>query len=447
MGKRIKRVLFINSFCGSGSTGKICLNLAKEYESKGYEAKIAFGRDPLPEDAVQYAIRIGTKKDYIVHALKARILDSVGFESKKATKNFLKWADKYDPDILWLHNLHGYYINVELLFEWIKSRPNMVVKWTLHDCWPFTGHCAYFSYINCEQWKKQCCNCLELKKYPICYTSGNVRKNFERKKNSFTGVANLTLITPSKWLSNIVKQSFLKEYKTNVVYNNIDKEIFRPTISSFREELGLIGKKVILGVANVWDERKGLRDFYKLSKMLNHDYAIVLVGMNKKQINRLPNDVKGFVCVSNPTQYIHIFNYDENTIKNSSEGAFLKTKATNQDFNNIKQSQTKDMKKTEIDGNVIIPQNVESIYEAITGNIWLYERENSDHVSCIVCIERTDSSKELAKIYTSADYFVNPTYQDNYPTVNLEAIACGLRVITYDTGGCKETIINSKTKD
>ena len=158
----------------------------------------------------------------------------------------------------------------------------------------------------------------------------------------------MILITPSKWLADLTRQSFLKEYPVEVHYNTIDTSIFKPTPSDFRERYGLQDKFIVLGVANVWEDRKGLFDFYKLAEMLDSRYVIVLVGLSEKQIKDLPKNIKG--------------------------------------------------------------------------------------------IQRTNSPQELAAIYTAADVFVNPTYEDNYPTVNLEAQACGTRVITYDTGGCKETL-------
>lgn len=328
------KCLIINSVCGIGSTGRICTDLAQQLEAEGNEVKIAYGRKgTVPEQFQKYAVRIGTDFDCKMHAIQTRLFDTHGFGSKHATKEFLKWAEEYKPDLLWLHNLHGYYINVEMLFDWIKKHPEMQVKWTLHDCWAFTGHCSY---------------CSQLRRYPACFAMSSVSKNFERKRKAFTGVKNMTLITPSKWLADLTRQSFLKEYPVEVHYNTIDTSIFKPTPSDFCERYGLQDKIIVLGVANVWEDRKGLFDFYKLAEMLDDRYVIVLVGLSEKQIKELPKNIKG--------------------------------------------------------------------------------------------IQRTNSPQELAAIYTAADVFVNPTYEDNYPTVNLEAQACGTRVITYDTGGCKETL-------
>ena len=342
------RVLFINSVCGIRSTGRICTDLAAELKAQGHEVKIAFGRETVPEQFRRQAVRIGTDLDVKLHGLHSRLLDEHGLGSCHATKQFLEWADTYDPDLLWLHNIHGYYINYELLFSWIKKRPKMEVRWTLHDSWAFTGHCAGFSFIGCEQWKTHCQTCPLKRGYPTSLWIDRCSQSYDKKKTAFSGVKNMTLITPSKWLADLVGQSFLCEYPVEVHHNTIDTSIFRPTPSNFREKHGLTNVKIALGVASAWGERKGLYDFYKLSTMLDENWRVVLVGLNEKQIKELPKGIIG--------------------------------------------------------------------------------------------IERTNSPKELAEIYTTADVFLDPTYSDNYPTVILEAEACGTRVVTYDTGGCREGI-------
>lgn len=343
------RVLFINAVCGTGSTGKICGALAQEYEQQGHIAKIAYGRDGfVPEQYQKYAVRIGNDLDVRLHGVFTRFTDRHGFGSRVATKRFLDWAEAYDPDMLWLHNIHGYYINIELLFGWIKSRPRMQVKWTLHDCWTFTGHCSHFSFVGCDKWRTGCHTCPQKGEYPATVLLDNSKWNYGRKKALFTGIPNMTIITPSQWLADLVKESFLKEYPVEVRYNTINTEVFKPTPSDFREKHGLQDKKLILGVASTWTRRKGIDDFVKLAGMLDDSCRIVLVGLTAEQAKQMPEN--------------------------------------------------------------------------------------------IISIPRTNSPQELAEIYTAADVLFNPTYEDTYPTVNLEAQACGTRVITYDAGGSRETL-------
>lgn len=396
------RVLLINSVCGIGSTGRICTDLAQAFEADGYEVKIAFGRDgSVPERFQKYAVRIGTDLDVRIHGVLSRLFDAHGLGSKRATKRFLEWAEAYHPDLLWLHNIHGYYINYEMLFSWIKKHPEMEVRWTLHDCWAFTGHCSYFSMVDCGQWKEHCSHCLQKKRYPASIVLDRCGDNFERKKAAFTGVSNMTLITPSQWLADLVKQSFLKEYPVEVRYNTVDTSIFKPTPSDFRERHGLTDKKIVLGVASAWDDRKGLDDFIKLAAMLDDHYTIVLVGLSKKQIREMPKRIGAQPAISK----------DES-----------KSECPDQILVNEK--------------GMIIPQSIHAVYKAIAGAPFAGQKGKPQ----MICIKRTNNPRELAEIYTAADFFVNATHEDNYPTVNLEATACGTFVISYDTGGCCETI-------
>ena len=288
------RVLIINSVCGIRSTGRIATDIAKEYMAQGHLCQIAYGREQVPEEYRDISYRIGSDWDIRMNALKARLFDNEGFNAKKETKRFIKWANNYNPDLLWIHNIHGYYINIELLFDWIKRRPQMQVKWTLHDCWPFTGHCSYFSFVGCNRWQYGCAKCCQRKKYPASLLIDASRQNYERKKRAFSGVENLKLIAPSKWLAALVKVSFLREYSVEVCHNMIDKTAFRPTMSDFRERYGLKERKIVLGVASTWDERKGLSDFLALVPLLRPDYVVVLVGVEEGEIKNCPPSV---VCI------------------------------------------------------------------------------------------------------------------------------------------------------
>ena len=171
------KVLMINVVCGIRSTGRICTDLATELEKEGHEVKIAYGREYVPEEFKRFAVRIGNDFEVKIHGIKSRVFDNHGLGSTKSTKEFLKWAEEYNPDMLWLHNIHGYYINYELLFSWIKRRTNMKIKWTLHDCWAFTGHCAYFSMIDCDKWISGCSNCPQKRKYPESIIIDDSRNN------------------------------------------------------------------------------------------------------------------------------------------------------------------------------------------------------------------------------------------------------------------------------
>ena len=288
------KILLINSVCGIRSTGKIAAETAESYIKDGHECRIAYGREQVPEKYREISYRIGTELGVKWNGLQARISDGEGFGAKRATKKFINWANQYNPDVLWLHNLHGYYLNIELLFQWIKSRPQMQVKWTLHDCWAFTGHCAHFSYVNCDHWKRNCGQCCQTGMYPKSLFRDASAENHRRKKAAFCGVKNMTLITPSRWLADLVQDSFLNDYPIEVVHNKIDQMAFRPTFSSFREKMGLTNKKIVLGVATAWNQRKGLADFIEISEGLVDSYAVVLVGVDKRLQKKLP---KSIICL------------------------------------------------------------------------------------------------------------------------------------------------------
>ncbi len=302
------KVLIINAVCGTGSTGKICTDIAEKYRSQGNEVRVAYGRDPnVPEKYREIAVRIGSRIDVYTHVIYSRISDRTGFASKLATKKFLKWAEVYNPNILWLHNLHGYYINIELLFSWIKTRPNMEVKWTLHDCWAFTGHCVYFTAAGCNKWKTGCNHCPQKREYPQSYFCDASKYNYNDKKRIFSGVKMMTLITPSYWLKELVSKSYLNIYPIEVRYNKVDKHIFQYAPSDFRERYKIKDRYVILGVANGWNYRKGLNDFIKLAELLNNDAVIVLVGLSKKQIKQMPSNIIGIERTDNQKELAGIY--------------------------------------------------------------------------------------------------------------------------------------------
>ena len=316
------KVLFINSVCGIRSTGRIVAQLAEDYIKSGHECRIAYGREEVPENLRPMAIRIGSELSVKQNAVQARLLDNEGLNAKRATKQFLKWANSYNPDVLWLHNIHGYYLNIELLFDWIKSRPQMQVKWTLHDCWAFTGHCSYFSFADCDRWQYGCGNCCQTKKYPTSLFLDSSESNFRRKKQAFCGVKDMTLITPSKWLADLVKKSFLNEYPVEVSYNTIDTKVFSPTPSDFRQRYGLNDSKIVLGVAAIWDERKGLADFLKLSSLLPSDYAVVLVGISSEEIKNCPSSVIGIPPTNSARELAEIYTAADVFVNPSKEETF-----------------------------------------------------------------------------------------------------------------------------
>ena len=338
------KVVQINSYCGKGSTGKICVGISEASSTNGINNIIVYSHS---KSNYNLSHRI-TNMAYIkVQSVKSHLFGNYGFNSFFSTKKLVKFLKKYNPDIIHIHNIHGHDVNFKMLFKYISDF-NKKVVYTFHDCWAFTGYCPYFTYAGCEKWKTKCSECPLKKKYSFLFDLS--LNNYKNKKKSFSliDLNNIVIAAPSKWMENLVKESFLKEIKTIVINNGIDLNVFKPTTSSFRRDFSLEDKYIILGVADSWEKRKGLDVFLYLSSKLSNDFKIVLVGTNEKVDKSLP--------------------------------------------------------------------------------------------SSIISIHRTTNQVELAKLYSAADLFVNPTREDNFPTVNLESLACGTPVITFDTGGSPESI-------
>lgn len=339
------KIVQINSV-PNGSTGNIMRNIAHVVRDIGGEA-YTFSEAKKGMNAPLGHFYFGDPIENIFHRLYSVTTGISGTGSKKGTTELIQKITEINPDVIHLHNLHGWYINVPMLFDYIRES-HIKTIWTLHDCWGFTAQCSHFVMEKCDKWKTGCYACPRYRIYPYTWVD-RTRKMYQLKKEWLTGIEDMTIVTPSDWLADLVKQSFLKEYPVKVINNGINLSIFKPTPSDFREKNDLADQKIILGVASGWSYRKGLDVFIELSKRLDaNSYRIVLVGTNDAVDKQLPKE--------------------------------------------------------------------------------------------IISIHRTQNQKELAEIYTAADIFVNPTREENYPTVNMEAIACGTPVVTFDTGGSKEML-------
>lgn len=334
------KLLQINVTANWGAHGRIAEGIAEGAGTRGWHTVLAYGRKANP--SCQELYRIGGDADIYAHVGLSRLFDMHGIGSVSATKRFISFIESYRPDIIHLHNIHGYYLNYPLLFDYLKKWGGPVV-WTLHDCWPFTGHCAYFDYAACDRWITGCHDCPEKHSYPASTFADNSRRNYAQKQKSFSSIAaQLTLVPVSRWLASIAEKSFLGNCRISTIYNGIDTDVFSPKAAK------AVSPKIILGIANSWDRRKGLNEFICLSRILPSDYRIVLIGLTNTQIRKLPAGIEGMA--------------------------------------------------------------------------------------------RTQNVDELARMYSQASVLVNPTLEDNLPTINLEAQACGTPVVTYRTGGAPETI-------
>lgn len=334
-------IVQINATCGIGSTGKICVGISELMSANNIKNYILFS-----SRTNGYPLGIPCSEDrYLrVQALKARILGNYGFNSMKATQKMIRELERLRPDIVHLHNIHGHDCNLELLFSYFRLKKTKLV-WTFHDCWAFTAYCPHFTMMKCGKWRTACSDCIQHREFSWFFDRSSTL--FRKKKELFSGL-DLTVVTPSRWLAELVKESFLNVYPVKVINNGINLEVFKPSHGDFRARYALEGKKLLLGVSFGWSVRKGLDVFLELARRLPEDYRIILVGTDEQVDKQLPERV--------------------------------------------------------------------------------------------ISIHRTQNQRELAEIYCAADLFVNPTREENYPTVNMESLACGTPVLTFRTGGSPEII-------
>lgn len=342
------KILQINQNYNQGSTGRIMREINDTIVSCGYDSFMlcAYSLERVPNLYVMET-ELPRKWAGRKNELIQRLTGMSGYTAWRHSRKAMKWIEELNPDIIHLHNIHGDWINIRILFSTLK-RINKPIVWTLHDCWSFTGRCSHFENIGCYRWKTGCYDCPDKKVYPRTYFFDFSKRMWTNKKALFTSPSEIHIVTPSQWLANYVKESYMGKYNVSVINNGINLESFtRKQIWS--KYLPDKDKKIILGVASSWTPNKGILDFVELNKQLDpNKYQIVLVGLNSRQLAELPKGIIG--------------------------------------------------------------------------------------------VARTGSVVELAELYSNATVFVNPTYQDNYPTVNLEAIACGTPVITYKTGGSVESV-------
>lgn len=345
------RIAIINML-HTGSTGRIMLEIAECARAAGHEVHTYSPRLYQLGGSVSLPVipdhtYFGSAAENRMHILLAKASGLHGCFSWFGTRQLLSYLDEFHPEVIHLHNLHNWSVDIGCLFAYIKKR-NIKVVWTLHDCWPVTGRCAYFTMAGCDRWKTGCDHCPSKDSYPSAYVDQS-RILWHLKKKWFTGIENMLIITPSQWLADVVKQSYLAEYPLKVINNGIDLDVFTAKKGTVKDQYGIdAGDYLVLGAAFDWTERKGLDVFIRLAQRLDQNYKILLVGTDDHVDKQLPYN--------------------------------------------------------------------------------------------IISIHRTTNVQELARLYASADVFVNPTREDNYPTTNLEALACGTPVITFRTGGSPESV-------
>ena len=348
----MKKLLQINPVIRTNtSTGRIMQEIGELAIANGWDSYIAYsgGRDGV-KPCKSKLMPVGGKLDVAFHGLWTRLTDRHGLASWRATRSFIEEIKSLKPDVIHIHNIHGYFLNYKILFDFL-AEADIPVIWTVHDCWLYTGHCYYYSSIRCDRWMEGCGDCPQQRAFPTSWFVDRSSQNFKDKALSFNSIKDkLTIVPVSEWIRGEMSHSFLKDCRFQVIHNGIDLDVFdvQPDDKDVRDKYGLGDRHIILGLASIWCKEKGWDDFVEMSKLLNDDEVIVMVGVSEEQQKMLPEN--------------------------------------------------------------------------------------------IVAIRRTENVRQLAGLYSAATAFVNPTWQDNYPTVNLEAIACGTPVVTYRTGGSIEAV-------
>lgn len=339
------RIALINAV-DYGSTGQIMLDIAQTANDGNNLAYAFSGGRKRERKNIPYDIRFSSPIDFYFHSCIGYLFGVDGYCSFFSTKKLIRLLERFNPDLIHLHIVHGTFINFDLLFHYINKK-GLPVVWTFHDCWAFTGRCPHFQITNCEKWKYGCNKCTYPKRlYPSSFAFDRTKLMWKRKKQLFSSISNLTIVTPSLWLKELVSQSFFSKKTIRVINNGIDLSFFKPQKNNLREENNWSGKRIILGVSNIWSYSKGLDVFIKLSEQLNDNYLVIIVG-------HMPNSI-------------------------------------------------------------ILPKAMHHIDYA--------------------------DKEELVILYSEADVFINPTREDTFPTVNIESLACGTPVITFNTGGSPEII-------
>lgn len=318
----MKKLIQINTVCNT-STGKLMGDIQRKADKLGYETLSIVGRRKVFQDVP--CIRIGNPVSFWIHVAITTIFDKQGYGSYFMTKRIIKRLREENPDIIHLHNLHGYYLNLPLLFDYLAEEFSGKIYWTFHDCWPITGHCAYFTAVKCAKWKSGCSKCPNKRAYPISLFCDASERNYNEKNKLFNRLNDLTIITPSEWMAQMVKKSFLCKYPVEVVNNGIDlkKFVYREPESRLFDKYKISrNRKIILGVANIWDARKGIEDFFSLSNVLPDEYQIVLVGLSKRQIRGLSHNIIGIQRTENQEELAMLYSLSHVFMNPSLEESF-----------------------------------------------------------------------------------------------------------------------------
>lgn len=469
------RILMINVVCGIRSTGRICTDLAKALQAKGHTVQIAYGRETVPDAAKPYAVRIGADTDVKLHAVRARLTDGCGYGSKRATERFLDWVRDYDPDVIHLHNLHGYYLNLPLLFGYLRTCGKKIL-WTLHDCWAFTGHSAFCDAVSCERWADGCHDCPKVREYPASLIDRSAQ-NWQDRKRMFTGIPNLRIVTPSEWMAKVAQRSFFGAYPITVIRSGIDLRKFYPSRNDTKESFR-IPKQLLLFAAADWTEDV-LQSALPFLQRLNDDRTALFYGLSETQRQQLPCNARAMEPTASSKELemlCHaadgavLFGTPEAMLSDALRDAKTPIVATPEDANKLPLCAPDNADaagfwatrkefgllgkrvllgvQSDWGGTIKGLPDLMKLRGALDDRtemivVGVSERERDALPPNMIGLLRTDRVETLRRLYAAVDWYVNPTYVDTLSMTNLEAVACGTPVATYRTGGSPESAMGT----
>lgn len=331
------KIVQINAVCGMGSTGGITIEISKMLNEHNIENYIFYSYGKYEyEKGIKYSSNLSIR----INAILAKLFGNYGFNSHFSTNRLIRRLKAIKPDIVHLHNIHGHDVNIKKFFRYLKESGVRVI-WTFHDCWAFTGYCMHFDYLKCSKWKELCKECPQKKSFSLF--SDKSEKIFRLKEALFSDIEDLTVVAPSGWLAELAKQSFMSRFPIEIINNGTDLDVFYKRQTSLKEKYGVENKHLVLGIP-----KENYEWFLELAEKMQDKYQLILVGLSKSQLQKLPKKIIG--------------------------------------------------------------------------------------------IGKVQSREEMAEIFSASDVFVNMTLQDTFPTVNLESLACGTPVITFNTGGSPEAV-------
>lgn len=271
------------------STGKIVADLVSGLNELGHTTSAFYGRGA--NSNLENVHKISSDFEVVLHALSTRLTGLTDGFSPLSTNRLIAHIESFKPDIIHLHDLHGYYLNIEDLVVYLK-RKKIPTVWTFHCEFMYTGKCGYA--FDCVKWKTECDQCPRLNDYPQSLFFDFTNRMFLEKKKMFDDFHLLHIVSPSEWLADRIRQSIVGNKKLSVIYNGIDTEIFyKRSTSLIKSEFNIGDQFVALSVgSDLLSSRKGGKWILELARrVFSKNILFIMVGVDQVPKN-IPNNVR-----------------------------------------------------------------------------------------------------------------------------------------------------------